>query len=372
MLAVPYIAELSGSSMESRKPSLAKTIPRCGVNMAIHLPNGIVIEAKVEEPAAKRFQSTEDISAHFLRMDREHRSWMLEDADAVCEDIFAVMASLKSAHNACITLDTLTSRISNKLWMKVLDIGSDCDETVQTYWVLMSLTEMSRYWTPALVKASKTLLPDQESQEFIKFTSKRYEGLQNQLLKAENAVLTMPVEVSIDDLVQNGATVSVSFRNSQTSGVNMNTNHTKTSSDEQTNGSPLPQIDEQLFDENIAKNKAMDGIFHRAYNSVKTKVIQTKEAVVNFVTACPIWKLFAVFSITVLISVIVLIAAFSRRNIPVNVTASGVWSFIVKVMTHGWTVVKSFTMTVVRTVKGWFAKTTEAAVNMGASAATAV
>lgn len=345
-----------------------KLTSRRGVNMAIHLPDDVVIETKVEEPTAKLFQSTEDISTYFLKVDREQKSWMLEAADAICEDMFAIMASMKSAYSACVTLDTLTARISNKLWMKVLDIGSNCGEAVQTYWVLMNLTEMSRYWTPALVKTSKTLLPEQENQEFIKFASKRYESLQNQLLKAENAVLTTPVEVSIDDLVQNGATVSVSFRNPKTSGINMNTNHTQASSDEQTNGSPLPQIDEQLFDENIAKNKAMDGIFHRAYNSVKTKVIQAKETVVNFMTTCQIWKLAAAFSIIVLMAVLTI---FMRRTVATNITASDVWTFIVKAMSHGWMVAKSVTVTTVRVVKGWFAKTTEVVVNTGASAATA-
>jgi predicted HAD superfamily Cof-like phosphohydrolase len=286
-----------------------------------------------------RFRYKDEISRHLAIENKNHAKWLTQKADAVCEETLIGLLAAKSAKAAFLTFKASVVQVQQDLWNKVLSIDGHIDETVQTHWVKSAVVDLSQYWTSVLRNAGRSALVSEQQQEFTKLIEEAHQLLQNQANAAGRAFMKSQQITTLDELVANGATASVTFPETDTTNIQSEPIMTSTQDNNGSNEhTPFPNIDEAMLDESIAKHKA-DGMIKRAIAAVKESVTKIKDTVKSYkfdlTFAIPIWKLAVAL---VIVSLVLIATLFFRRNVTVkNISAGDIGSII----SRGWSVMKN-------------------------------
>ena len=238
-----------------------------------------------------RFLHKSEISAYLMSVNPKHSEWLLSKADQVCEETLMLLVSAKNAKGVFLQFNAIIVQIQQDLWDKILGIEGYCNPSVQAHWVKSVTSDLSKYWTAVLRKVSGSVLPLDQAQEFTRLIDENHKLMENQAIEAGKVFMTEHRAFTLEQLVQQGASVEISLPNIEMTAAEkeaiMNATNDNGNNQEQPTSTPFPEIDPSMLDN--AQEEPKVSLVKRAIATVKVTVTTVVSKVKSVVKKSLSW-----------------------------------------------------------------------------------
>jgi hypothetical protein len=252
-----------------------------------------------------RFRCKNEVSRHLLITNPNHGQWLISRADHVCEETLVVLSSVKNAKIAFLSFGAVTVQVQQELWNKVTAIEGYCDEAIQAHWVKSVIAELSRYWTAVLRKAGNAVLPTEQHGEFMRLIDEAHKLIETQASEAGKIFMSTQQILTLDQLVNAGASVNVSFPVPDLTDAEKEAMMKASQNSVSNEDTPLPTIDPSMLDK--PEEDCKPGFIKRTVTAIKEKAVAVKNTVYKFAAISYFWKLVAFFVLTMMVGIAIVV-----------------------------------------------------------------